>query len=189
MPKKYIVFLKSIGRKWFLFLIGVILIVYFYNMNSIYHQIAAITITVIAIGLFVCSYIPGLLLKRKLVKFIVNYYRIEDDFIAKKLKRPLRKIQQKMFNLSQKQKKKDWLIVFLNKHYIYYHEQTIEEFKKLYRKGFGDKELFEELKESDLRTKEEIKAITETLIKFNRLEKEREISVKEKREKERYQNF
>ena len=87
MPKKYIVFLKSIGHKWFLFLIGVILIVYFSNMNSIYHQIAATTITAIAIGLFVCSYIPGLFLKRKLVKFMINYYRIEDEFIGKKLKR------------------------------------------------------------------------------------------------------
>ncbi|MFX1257152.1 MAG: hypothetical protein ACFFAN_04805 [Promethearchaeota archaeon] len=183
MPSKFVIFLKSIGRKWFLFLIAFILIL------AIYHQIAAIVITLIAVGLFILSYVPSFLLKRKLLKFMDNYYRIEDNQIAKKLNRSLRDIQGKMFDLSLKQEYRNWLIVFLNNHYIFYHELTIERFKKLYNKGFNDKEILDNLKKTDIETRGEIKAIADTLIKNNRLKSVREISVKAHTEKKRFENI
>ena len=114
-----------------------------------------------------------------------NYYRIEDKTIARKSRRTLSDVQEKMFNMSQKQENSDWLIVFLNKHYIFYHELTIEKFKEFYNKGFRDKEILERLKEYDLETRAEVKTIEDTLIKYNRLSK-REISVKKRMENERF---
>lgn len=114
-----------------------------------------------------------------------KYYRIEDTIIAKKLKKKINKIREEMFDLSQKQEKKNWLITFLNKQYIYYHEQSIAKFMELYNKGFSEKEIFEGLQEFELKTRAEVKIIAENLIKLNRLN-EREISVKEHREKQRF---
>ena len=52
MPGKFVKTLKTIGRKWFIFLVAVILIVFFFN------QLAAIIITIITIILFALSYVP-----------------------------------------------------------------------------------------------------------------------------------
>jgi hypothetical protein len=137
-----------------------------------------------------------------------EYYRIEDRTIAKYFGKALRKIQNKMFNLSQKQEgkswlkrhlkmesepplkleKKKWLIIFYNRQYIFYHAETIEKIKELYRKGYSDKEMIQDLKEYEIRSREEIKAIIETLIKCKRLS-EREITVKERREKKRFEEL
>jgi hypothetical protein len=206
MVNKIIVLLKTIGRKWFLFLVVAILII------ALYNQIAAIVITIISIGLFILSYIPGLYFKHKLIKFMKEYYRIEDTAIAKFFNKPIEKIQNKMYNLSQKQVKKGWLIIFLDKirniifkksqkpvkrewlmiflekHYIFYHTITIEKFKELYNKGYGDKEILENLKEYELKSRAEIKIITETLIKYEKLT-ERDISVKEHEEKKRFESL
>jgi hypothetical protein len=206
MANKIIILLKTIGRKWFLFLVIAILI------TALYNQIAAIVITIISIGLFVLSYIPGLYFRHKLVKFMKEYYRIEDIAIAKFFGKPIEKIQNQMYKISQKQTnkgrlfiflekilnkiykraqkpaKKEWLIIFLEKHYIFYHTLTIEKFKELYNKGYGDKEILENLKEYELKSRAEIKTITDTLIKYEKLT-ERHISVKEHEEKKRFESL
>ncbi|MFX1417294.1 MAG: hypothetical protein ACFE9N_00070 [Promethearchaeota archaeon] len=179
MPKKYIVIIKTIGRKWFLFLVAVILIV------AIYNPIAAIWMSGITLVLFLLSYIPNLFFKRKLSKFMKKYYKIEDELIARKFNKTLQKIQDRMFELSQKQEKKGWLITFLNKQYVYYHEKSIQKFLEVYNKGYSEKEILDNLKDFKVTTRAEIKAIKDSLVKLNRL-KDREISVKEHKDKQRF---
>ncbi len=179
MPKKYIVIIKTIGRKWFLFLVAIILIVFIYN------AIAAIWMAGITLVLFLLSYIPRILFKKKLNNFLKKFYKIEDELIALKFKKPLQRIQDEMFELSQKQEKKEWLIAFLNKQYIFYHEKTIAKFEEVYNKGFSEKEILDNLKDFKVTTRAEIKAIKDTLVKLNRLT-EREISVKERKDQQRF---
>ncbi|MBD3255990.1 MAG: hypothetical protein GF383_12920 [Candidatus Lokiarchaeota archaeon] len=182
MAKKYIVFLKSIGRKWFLILVLIIIIVAFYN------QIAALVITIIALCLFALSFVPRLFFRNKLLRFLKEYYRVQDEFVARKMKKNIRDIQEKMFNLSQQQEKKAWLIIFLNKHYIFYHADVINKLVEFYKKGYSDKEILEILKKLELETRDEVKTIIETLRDLDRLG-EREISVQERREKLRFQDI
>ncbi|MHA1291189.1 MAG: hypothetical protein ACTSQJ_00815 [Promethearchaeota archaeon] len=163
MPKKYVVFFKSVGRKWFLFLIILILIVFIYN------QEAAIWITAITIGLFLLTYVKPVIFKHKIVKKMKEYYMIEDDTVADLLKKPLREVREVIFKIYQKQKRKKYLIVFLNKHYIFYHQDTIEKYIELYNKGLNEKEILEKLYDNDLRTRAEVKAIKDALIKHFRL--------------------
>jgi hypothetical protein len=184
MPKKYVIFLKSIARKWFIFVIVIILIIALVGWIGWKNLTPAIVVTIIFIALLILSYIPRIYSPQKLKRFMNNYYRIEDKTIARKSRHTLSDVQKKMFNMSQKQENNDWLIVFLNKHYIFYHELTIEKFKEFYNKGFRDKEILERLKEYDLETRAEVKNIEDTLIKYNRLSK-REISVKKRMGEER----
>ncbi|MFX1573248.1 MAG: hypothetical protein ACFFB0_10910 [Promethearchaeota archaeon] len=181
MPKKYIVFFKTIGRKWFLFLIIIIIIV------AIYNPIAAIWMTGITLILFFLSYIPGILFKKKLLKFMNKFFKIEDELIARTLKKPLKRIQEYMFDFSQKQDKKKWLIVFLNKQYIFYHQKTIQAFMDLFKKGYSEKEILDNLTDYKIDIRAEVKAIKDTLIKLKRIS-EREISVKERYEKQRFKS-
>ncbi len=164
---------------WFIFLIVSIIIV------AIYNPIAAIWITGFTIILFLSSYIPKLFFKNKLHKFLKKYYKIEDNLIARKFNKPLEKIQDELFELLQNQEKKNWLITFLNKQYVFYHQKTIEKFKEVYNKGYTEKEILDSLKEFKVTTRAEIKIIKDTLVKLDRLS-EREISVKEHREKQRF---
>ena len=127
-----------------------------------------------------------------------KYYMIEDKTVAKKLRSPLSHVQEQMFELSQKQlfkkkwkfwiKEKNWLIIFHDKHYIFYNERTIDDYKKLYKQGFGDKEILDKLKKHNLATRAEVKTIEENLIKQNKMG-ERKISVKEKRDQLRFQDI
>ncbi len=179
MPGKFVTVLKTIGRKWFIFLVAVIIIVFFFN------QIAAIIITIITIVLFGISYIPTLLFSKKLKKFLSNINVIEDKSVARRLKRPLSQVQENMYKLSKNQNKKDWLITFYNGHYSFYNEKVIEKFKDFYNKGLGEKEILEQLKNFEINTRAEIKTIEETLVNNDRL-KGRKVSVKEYRDKKRY---
>ncbi len=179
MPGKFVKALKTIGRKWFIFLIAVIIIIFFFE------QIAAIIITIITIILFGISYVPTLMFSKKLNKFLSNINVIEDKSVARRLKRPLSQIQEKMYKLSKNQDEKDWLITFYNGHYSFYNEKVIKKFKIFYNKGLGEKEILEQLKNFEINTRAEIKAIEDTLINNNRLEG-RKISVKEYRDKKRY---
>jgi len=179
MPKKYIVVFKTIGRRWFLFLVAIIVIV------AIYNSIVALWMTGITLILFLLSFIPSLLFKKKLNKFLNKYSKIEDEIIAKKFNRPIKKVREEMFELSQKQMKKKSLIAYLNKQYIFYHRETIEKFLEFYNQGYNEKEILDNLKDYKLSTRAEIKVIKETLVKLDRLT-EREISVKEHREKQRF---
>lgn len=197
MPKLYVVLLKTIIRKWFLFLVIAIVIVSVWSYYRFNRFEPAIIMTVIALLILIASYIPGFFKSKKMVKLMKDYYRIEDKTIAKKMGRSLKKTRDKMFDLSQNQvrnkrwkfwiKKKDWLIVFLNRQYIFYHQLTIEKFIELYKKGYTDSEMLEDLKEFELSSKAEIKFITDALIKYERIG-ERDISVKERREKQRFKS-
>jgi hypothetical protein len=179
LPKKYIVIIKTIGRKWFIFLVAIILIV------AIYNTLAAIWMAGITLVLFLLSFVPRLLFRRKLNKFVKKFYKIEDELIARKFQKPLQKIQDELFVLSQKQGRKQWLIVFLNKQYVFYHEKTIQKFEEVYKKGYTEKEILDNLKNFKVNTRAEIKVIKDNLIKLNRLS-EREISVKEHKDKQRF---
>jgi len=114
-----------------------------------------------------------------------KYYKIEDELIARKFNKPLKKIRDALFELSQNQGKKDSLITFLNKQYVFYHQETIEKYREVYNKGYSEKEILDNLKNYKVNTRAEIKVIKETLIKLDRLS-EREISVKEHKEKQRF---
>ena len=179
MPKKYVVFFKSIGRRWFLILVIIIVIIAFFN------PIAAIWMAGITLVMFLLSFIPRLFFKNKLHRFMKKYYKIEDELIARKFNKPVNKIRDEMFELSQNQEKKKSLIVFLNKQYICYHEDTIKAFKEIYNKGYSEKEMLDNLKDYKINARQEIKAIQDTLIKLDRLS-EREISVKEHKDKQRF---
>jgi len=179
MPGKFVKALKTIGRRWFIFLVAVILIVFIFN------QIAAIIITIITIVLFGISYVPTLMFSKKLNKFLNNINVIEDKSVARRLKRPLSQIQEDMYKLSKNQNKKDWLITHYNGHYCFYNEKVIKKFKDFYNKGLGEKEILEQLKNFEINTRAKIKAIEETLVNTDRLE-ERKVSVKEYRDKKRY---
>ncbi len=141
--------------------------------------------TGITLVLFVLSYVPRMFFKNKLHKFMKKFYKIEDELIAKKFKKPLQKIQDEMFKVSQNQQKKKWLIIFLNKQYVFYHQETIQAYEKFYNKGYSEKEILDNLNDYKISTRAEIKTIKEYLVKLDRLS-EREISVKEHREKQRF---
>ena len=179
MPGKFVKALKTIGRKWFIFLVVVIIIVFFFE------QIAAIIITIITIVLFGISYVPTLIFSKKLNKFLGDINVIDDKTVSRKLKRPLSQVQEKMYKLSKNQNKEDWLITFYNKHYSFYSEKIIKKFKDYYNKGLGEKEILEQLKNFEIKTRAEIKAIEGGLVNNNRLEG-RKVSVKEYRDKKRY---
>lgn len=179
MPKKYKVILKSIGRKWFLILVIIIIIIFFIN------PIVSIWMTIITIVLYLASYIPDLFFSRRIMKFMLKFNYLDDKSIARKLNRSLDQIQEKLFSLSQNQERKKWLVIYLNKQYLFYNEKAIERFKEYYNKGLGEKEILEKLINYNIKTRAEIKAIEEALIKNNRL-KQRETSVKEFRDKERF---
>ena len=187
MPKTYVIFYKRILRLWFVLLIVAILVaayIEYERRNTFY---VAIVITIISLVVFIVLYVRSLMLSRDLLKLMKNYYRIDDKTIARKMGSPLQKIRGKMFEYSQKQYNKNWLIIFINKQYLFYHQQTVDAFKELFNKGYGDKELLEELKEFELESKAEIKLIIETLIKYERLS-EREITVEERRKHERFKD-
>ncbi len=151
----------------------------------IYSRIAAIWMSGITLVLFILSYIPKLFFKNKIHKFMKKFYKIEDEIIARKFNKRIEVIRDELFELSQNQEKKKWLIAFLNKQYIFYHEETIAKFSEVYNKGFSEKEILDNLKEYKITTRAEIKIIKESLIKLNRLS-DREISVKEHKEKQRF---
>lgn len=179
MPGKFVKTLKTIGRKWFIILVAVILIVFIFN------PLAAIIITIITIVLFALSYVPTLLFYKKFNSFLFEVDSIDDKTAARKLKRPLAQIQERLHKLSKKQSKKSFLIIFSNGHYIFYNEKIINGFKTYYNKGLGEKEVLEKLKKFDIKTRTEIKLIEETLLRHDRLE-DRKVSVKEYRDKQRY---
>ena len=107
-----------------------------------------------------------------------DYDVITDAEISKKLMRPLNYIREQMFILFKNQKRKKWLIILLNNRYIFYNFIAIQKFKEFYDKGYGEKQILENLQtELDIKTRAEIKAIEDTLIHLKRLKK-REISAK-----------
>ena len=144
--------------------LGAILIIYIYNrLQGIY----------LASLLFVICLVPFLISlssKRRLLKVIREYPIISDKEISNKLKRPLEDIRNILFSLSKNQKKKKWLIVFLNTRYIFLNEEAVENFKKLYYKGYTEKKILENLQRTTrIKSRAEVKAIELTLVNQKRL--------------------
>ncbi|TXT62808.1 MAG: hypothetical protein BAJALOKI1v1_850016 [Promethearchaeota archaeon] len=164
MVNKFVIVLKKIGRAWFILLVLAIIIVAFYN------YIAAIVLTSITLVLFLLSYIPSLFFKSKVLHYIKKFYRIKDSDVIKKFPKNQEKVKNILFELAQDQEKKDWLIVFVDNHYIFYHKDAVEKYKNFYHKGLGEKKLFEVLTKIDIETRAEIKAIETTLKAQNRLD-------------------
>ena len=99
-----------------------------------------------------------------------KYKKIEDFAISRNIRRPLPIVQNYMYKLSKHQKRRKWLIVYLNKRYIFYNKKTIQNFIKLYEYGFHEKEILENLRSNtNLKTRAEIKAIRDTLTKHRRI--------------------
>jgi len=123
--------------------------------------------------LFVVCLIPFLISlssKKRLLKLIREYPIISDKEISNKLKRPLEDIRSILFSLSKNQKKKKWLIVFLNTRYIFLNEDAVENFKQLYNMGYNEKKILEHLQRNTrIKSRAEIKAIELTLVNQKRL--------------------
>ena len=141
----------------------------FININPVATIWICIIVIILLILSFVISYISSLLFSNKLQKVLREYNKVDDRIVARKTRQPLKKIQEEMFKLSQYQHEKDYLIVFLEKHYIFFHSKVINKFNELYGNGKNEKEMLEGLKSFNLETRAEIKAIRDTLLKLNRI--------------------
>ncbi|TFG18918.1 MAG: hypothetical protein EU533_07285 [Promethearchaeota archaeon] len=179
MLEKSKIYLRAIKKYW-IFIFAIIVIAISFNNLT-----AAIWITLIAIIVYLTSWVPSIIFSYRFRKIMKTQKTIDDKTISKLMRKDLNKIQTHLFLLSQKQDKKDWVIIYINKHYIYYNKDIIERYKTLYHKGLGEKEILENFNNSFIKTRPEIKAIDEVLINTNRLE-ERSVSVKEYRDKKRF---
>ncbi len=156
------------SKSWFFLLILVILAIFVYN------RVFAILITLTFIFGFIVSYIPSLSFRKRLIKLMNKYDKIEDFMVSRKISRSIPIVQNYMYKLSKRQRHKKWLIVYLDKRYIFYSKKAIQEFLKLYGYGYQEKKILECLKKNiNLKTRAEIKAIKDTLTRSKRiLEKE-----------------
>ncbi|MFW9828278.1 MAG: hypothetical protein ACFFEY_11855 [Candidatus Thorarchaeota archaeon] len=157
------------------FLIVSIIIIFLFN------KLLAIWVTLVLLVLAIIVYIYSLTFKRKIIRTIQKYNRITDTDIAEELNSRIEKIRDKLAKLHKHQKKRIGLFVFLNSRYIFYNDETINEFKQLYSKGLKEKEILENLKKSiDIKTRAEVKVIKDTLINHKKLEKKDiEIQIKD----------
>jgi hypothetical protein len=120
--------------------------------------------------IYFISYLISLSSKRRLLRRIQSYLIISDSEIANKLNRSLDEIRNVLFSLSKNQKKKKWLIVYLNRRYIFLNEQAVKHFELLYYKGYNEKKIFENLQHKmRIRSRAEVKAIVSTLTNQHRL--------------------
>ena len=182
MVNKVAIFFKRVGRNWFLIFIAIVIFIFLIpNL-----RILAIWLVGIALVLYILSYLPNIFFQSFLTGVMKEYLMIEEDTIAHIMHKSIREIRESLFKLSQKQRNKSYLIVFHENRYIYFHAQTIAKFIELYQKGFGEKEILDGMKDYDLLKKSEVKCIMTNLKILNRLP-EREVSVKEFRDKDRFQ--
>jgi len=161
---KYINYLKT---SLIYIALGVTLILYIYN------QLVGIFLAGLLLVVYLLSFIISLSSKRRLLKIIQKYSTISDKEISNKLERPLDDIRNILFSLSKNQKKKKWLIVFLNKRYIFLNESVVENFKQLHHKGYNEKKILEYLQRNTrIKSRAEVKAIELALTNQNRLSNE-----------------
>ena len=151
-------------RNLFYILLGILVIIFFLN------QILGLWLS----GFFFLGYFISYLIthssKRRLLRSIRGHLIISDTEIAKNLKRPIEDIRSILFSLYKNQKKKKWLIVFLNKRYIFLNEHAVKSFELLYYKGYNEKKIFESLQHKmSIKSRAEVKAIVTTLTEQNRL--------------------
>ncbi|MFX1377283.1 MAG: hypothetical protein ACFFA0_15895 [Promethearchaeota archaeon] len=148
----------------FYLILGVILLIF------IFDQIVGIWVAGSFFIVYLITYSFTLSSKKRVLNLMQGYLIISDNEIAEKLQRPLDYIRRTMSSLSKNQKKKKWLIVFLNKRYIFLNETGVENFKQLYNRGYNEKKILENLQqEMKIRSRAEVKAIEITLANNDRL--------------------
>jgi len=156
--------IDNIKKIIFYLILGIIIFIFVYN------QILGIWLAGSFFIIYLVSYLITLSSKRRLLRLMQEYSIINDKEIADKLERPLDDIRKILSSLSKNQKNKKWLIVFLNKRYIFLNENGVESFKQLYKRGYSEKIIQENLQqEMKIRSRAEIKAIETTLANHNRL--------------------
>jgi len=156
--------IDNIKKIIFYLILGTIIFTFVYN------QILGIWLAGSFFIIYLVSYLITLSSKRRLLRLMQEYSIISDKEIADKLERPLDDIRKILSSLSKNQKNKKWLIVFLNKRYIFLNENGVESFKQLYKRGYSEKIIQENLQqEMKIRSRAEIKAIETTLANHNRL--------------------
>ena len=144
--------------------LGIILILY------INDHLVGISLASLFFIVFLVSFLISLSSKRRLLRVIREYPIINDKEISNKLKRPLEDVRNILFSLSKNQKKKKWLIVFLNTRYFFLNENAVENFKQLYYMGYNEKKILEHLQRSTrIKSRAEVKAIELTLVNQKRL--------------------
>ena len=158
-------FIKHLKTSIFFITLGIILIIYIY-----YNQLWGIYLASIVFVVFLVSFLISLSSKKRLLKIIREYPIISDKEISNKLKRPLEDVRNILFSLSKNQKKKKWLIVFLNTRYIFLNEGAVENFTQLYYMGYNEKKILEHLQRNTrIKSRAEVKAIELTLTNQKRL--------------------
>jgi len=158
-------FIKHLKTSIFYITLGIILIIYIY-----YNQLWGIYLASIVFVVFLVSFLISLSSKKRLLKIIREYPIISDKEISNKLKRPLEDVRNILFSLSKNQKKKKWLIVFLNTRYIFLNERAVENFTQLYHMGYNEKKILEHLQRNTrIKSRAEVKAIELTLTNQKRL--------------------
>lgn len=157
-------FTKYLKKSLFYVTLGIILIIYInYRLGGIY--LASIVFVV-----YLVSFLISLSSKRRLLKIIREYPIISDKEISNKVERPLDDVRNILFSLSKNQKKKKWLIIFLNTRYIFVNESAVENFKQLYYMGYNEKKILEHLQRNTrIKSRAEVKAIELTLTNQKRL--------------------
>ncbi|MHA1988579.1 MAG: hypothetical protein ACW98D_18255 [Promethearchaeota archaeon] len=160
--------IDNIKKIVFYIVIGIIVVIFLFN------QLLGVSFAGLFFIIYLVSYLITLSSKRKLLSSMREYSIISDKDIANKLKRPIEDIRRTLLSLSKNQKKKKWLIVILNKRYIFLNENGVERFKQLYNQGYNEKIILENLQqEMKIRSRAEVKAIGVTLANYNRLSNER----------------
>ncbi|MFX0043206.1 MAG: hypothetical protein ACFE8L_09860 [Candidatus Hodarchaeota archaeon] len=96
---------------------------------------------------------------------------IEDQAIAQELKRSLHQVKTTMNKLIRKQYKKQWVIISINGHYIFFSENIINDFIGLYKQGMNQKEIFEMLNRDEevFKSRREIKLLEDELIRQHKI--------------------
>lgn len=157
--------LKDIIKKIIFYLVlGTIILIFIFN------QILAIWLAGFFFIAYLVYYLITLSFKRRLLRLIQDYSIIGDIEIAEQFGRPIDDIRKKLSSLSKNQKKKKWLIVFLNNRYIFLNENGVENFTQLYEQGYNEKKILENLQQKmNIKSRAEVKAIEKTLAKHNRL--------------------
>ncbi len=157
-------YLKYIKTSIYFIALGIILIIYFFN------QLVGIFLASLVFAVYLVSFLISISSKRNLLSVIREYSIISDKEISNKLGRPLDDIRSILFSLAKNQKKKKWLIVFLNNRYMFLNDSTVENFKQLYHMGYNEKKILENLQRNTrIKSRAEVKAIELALTNQNRL--------------------
>ncbi len=156
----------DILKKILFYPIFVIIIIVF-----IFNQILGLWLAGIFFLICFVSYLVTLSSKRKVLTLMQEYLLVNDTEISEKLNRPVEDIRRILSSLSNNQKKKKWLIVFLNKRYLFLNENGVKIFKQVYEGGYNEKKILETLQpKMNIRSRAEVKAIEKTLANYNRLD-------------------